>query len=64
MFHDNYKVYQTGFDEYGVEVEFWNFISEKVETLNFNKLSEEHLNTLIDLLTKLDFDDRTPDEGE
>lgn len=64
MFHNNYKVYQTGFDEYGVEVEFWNFVSEKVETLNFNKLNEEHLNTLIDLLTKLDFDDRTPDEGE
>lgn len=64
MFHNNYKVYQIGFDEYGVEVEFWNFVSEKVETLNFNKLNEEHLNTLIDLLTKLDFDDRTPDEGE
>lgn len=64
MFHNNYKVYQTGFCEYGVEVEFWNFISEKVETLNFNKLNEEHLNTLIDLLTKLDFDNRTPDEGE
>lgn len=66
MFHNNYKIYQTGLGEYRVEVQFWNSISEKVETLNLDKLTEECMLKIVELLTKLelDFDYGTPDKGE
>ena len=64
MFHNNYRIYQTNFNEYGIEVEYWDFYLDKAETLNLDKLTEEGMLKIIDLLTKLDFDYRTPDKGE
>lgn len=63
MFHNNFKVYQIGFDQYSVEVEYWNEYLKKVNYINFN-LSKEDMGMIVEMLTNLDFDDRTPSDGE
>lgn len=64
MFHNNYRIYQTNFNEYSIEIEYWDSYLDKAETLNLDKLTEECMLKITDLLAKLDFDDRTPNKGE
>ena len=63
MFHNNFKIYQIGFDEYNIEVEYWNEYSKEVNYTNFN-LSREEMDKIVEMLVNLDFDDRTPSDGE
>lgn len=63
MFHNNFKVYQIGFDQYNIEVEYWNEYSKEVNYTNFN-LNREEMDKIVEMLTNLDFDDHTPSDGE
>ena len=62
MFHNNFKVYQIGFEEYNIEIEYWNEVTDKVEYTNIN-VNKDQMDKLVDLLSNLDFDDHTPLEG-
>ena len=62
MFHNNFKIYQVGFEEYNIEIEYWNEITEKAERTNIN-VNKDQMNKLVDLLSNIDFDDHTPPEG-
>ena len=62
MFHNNFKVYQIGFEEYNIEIEYWNEVTDKVEYTNIN-VNKDQMDKLVDLLSNLDFDDHTPPEG-
>ena len=62
MFHNNFKVYQIGFEEYNIEIEYWNEVTDKVEYTNIN-VNKDQMNKLVDLLSNIDFDDHTPPEG-
>ena len=62
MFHNNYRVYKIGFEEYNIEIEYWNEITEKVECKNIN-VNESQMNILTDILNGLDFDDHTPSDN-
>lgn len=61
MFHNNYRVYKIGFEEYNIEIEYWNEITEKVECKNIS-VNESQMNILTDILNGLDFDDHTPQD--
>ena len=59
MFHNNFRVYQTNFEEYNIEVEYFNVFTDTVERRNIN-VNKEQMENLVGLLTDLDFDDHTP----
>lgn len=59
MFHNNFKIYQISFEEYNIEVEYWNEVTNKVDHTNIT-VNKIQLDKLVDLLTNLDFDDNTP----
>jgi hypothetical protein len=59
MFHNNFKIYQISFEEYNIEVEYWNEVTNKVDYTNIT-VNKIQLDKLVDLLTNLDFDDNTP----
>lgn len=59
MFHNNFKVYQISFEEYNIEIEYWNEVTEKVEYTNIN-VNKEQMDKLVNLLSNIDFDDHTP----
>lgn len=63
MFHNNYRVYKTNFDEFDIEVEYINEITNKVQTTHI-KVNNVQMLQLLEILDALDFDDRTPEEGE
>lgn len=59
MFHNNFRVYQTNFEEYNIEIEYFNVFTDTVERRNIN-VNKEQMENLVGLLTDLDFDDHTP----
>lgn len=59
MFHNNFRVYQTNFEEYNIEIEYFNVFTDTVERRNIN-VNKEQMESLVGLLTDLDFDDHTP----
>ena len=63
MFHNNYKIYQTNFDRYNIEIKYWNEFTQKVVYTNID-VDKEQMNKIVDLLNDLDFDDNTPAEEE
>lgn len=58
MFHNNFRVYQTNFEEYNIEIEYFNVFTDTVERRNIN-VNKEQMENLVGLLTDLDFDDHT-----
>lgn len=60
MFHNNFRVYQTNFEEYNIEIEYFNVFTDTVERRNIN-VNKEQMENLVGLLTDLDFDDHTPE---
>lgn len=61
MFHNNYKVYQVDFDQYNIEIEYWNEYTQMVVYTNIN-VDKDLMNKIVDLLNGLDFDDKTPED--
>jgi hypothetical protein len=59
MFHNNFRVYQTNFEEYNIEIEYFNVFTDTVERRNID-VNKEQMENLVGLLTDLDFDDHTP----
>lgn len=59
MFHNNFRVYQTNFEEYNIEIEYFNVFTDTVERRNIN-VNKEQMENLVGLLADLDFDDHTP----
>ena len=62
MFHNNYKIYQTNFDRYNIEIQYWNEYTQIVVYTNID-VDKEQMIKIVDLLNGLDFDDHTPSEG-
>lgn len=60
MFHNNFRVYQTNFEEYNIEIEYFNVFTDNIERRNIN-VNKEQMENLVGLLTDLDFDDHTPE---
>ena len=61
MFHNNFRVYQVGQDEFNIEIDYWNEKINKVESTNIN-VNKNNMEILVDVLIGLDFDDHTPEE--
>ena len=51
---NNYKIYQVFFDEYNVEIEYWNPKVKKKEFLSLN-VNDVRLTKVIDFLEALGF---------
>lgn len=62
MFHNNYKIYQTYFDRYNIEIQYWNEYTQVVVYTNID-VDKEQMIKIVDLLNGLDFNDHTPPEG-
>jgi hypothetical protein len=60
MFHNNFRVYQVGVEEFNIEIEYWNERIDEVERTNLN-VNRNNMEILIGILTNLGFDNRTPE---